>query len=136
MTRIKILHIKGKNIDIEKRDITKEGDAVKFKEGDKIPFNSDMIFNLATKSFKNKVAIKRKPALLYNSGKKTFLKIGENDETVEGITNEDRRQFTYRSLARALTKVKPISMTQFIIIIALQMVLIGLVILSIRGGIP
>lgn len=132
MVKVRVLEINGRNIDIELRELKE--DQVKLQQ-DSLPFESQQIFTIAVKKLKNKVTLKRRPCLIHVAGKSSFTSYKEITEDFEGITNRDRKQFVMRSLARALTNIKPISTTQFIVICALIGLSIAIMILGFSGKI-
>lgn len=113
--KIRVLQINGSYMDLLRCEIVADK-VVIIKNKEEIPYDSEGLFQLAIRKLKNRIALKRKPVLLHVKGKSTFTKTTGVQETIEGITNTDRRNFVYRSLAYALLKVKPISMLQFIIL--------------------
>lgn len=134
LPKIRVLQINGSNMDILKCKI--DGDKVIIEKGKaEIPYDSDSLFQLALRKFNNKIALKRKPALLHVKGKSNFTKVVGIQETIEGITNNDRSNFVYRAIAYALLKVKPITMAQFIILAGIGIAnIVALILLVGRMG--
>lgn len=131
MTKVRVLEINGKNIDVTKRTLKEDRVSIGKEE---LPFKSEQIFNMAVK-VGNKVSIRRKPTLIHVAGKSTFTEYKELDENLEGITNKDRKNFVLRMLARAITNVKPISTSMFLVLLGVGIVNIIIMILGFSGRI-
>lgn len=114
---------------------TLKDDKIVFDKGEELPYQSEDVFNIAVRQFKNKLPLKRKPCLIHVKGKVGFTHYAELGEELEGITNKDRSEFVKRQIARALSKVKPMSTMQFVIMGALLVAILIINILSATGRI-